>query len=310
MRQALVALLLLAALTSGCADPDSGTDSEPDFEDAEAFQDIEVTETTGAIRGVVVDEAIRPLGNVTIKLVDPVRYANTTGTGTFSFSGLDPGTYFIEASKLGFRGARQSVDVVAGDDDPPVARILLTADGNTAPYVSAQSAAGYVVCGTSLVAACGVVELPGELACEFVDVCLGSITGDKFGFYLYYEPNATMIQSEMFWDSTQALSTALYLEMEVIEGCESGASFVDGVSGDSPIYNIVNATEVKEGMIGGTCGIWHSVFSDGAQGTPVGVTLQQKFEIFSHAFYHYTPADVGQEGWRFSEDADVPQPPQ
>jgi hypothetical protein len=296
---------VLALLLAGCA----GSPGEPTSDSGGALgEDVEVeVDSTGAIRGVVVDDAIRPLANVTVKLAEPERFFNTTASGTFSFSGLEPGTYFVEASKLGFTSARQSIEVVAGDRDPPVARMLLTADASTAPYYSEQKGTGYIVCTTSVVATCGAPDVVLRLiVCDVFQVCVGPVTGDTYGFYMYYEPNATMIQAEMVWESTQSLSTQLSLSMENIEGCEAASdAYQEGVTGDSPIYNIANETEVKAGTIGGTCGMFYSVFSGDTAGTPAGITVQQKFDIFSHAFYGYTPYD----GWRFTEDPGVPTPP-
>lgn len=301
-----VLVFVAAFLVAGCAsDPSPAQDVE------DAGEDIAVTvsATTGAIRGVVVDEAIRPLVNAAVKVntANGPLTANTTESGAFAFSQLEPGTYFVEASKFGFNGVQQSVDVVAGDAEPPVVRMLLTTNPAEVAYVSAQQASGFILCTTSVVAVCGAPEVVNELiVCDIFQVCLGPLTPDRFGFYLYYEPNATMVQAEMLWDSTQTLSTQLSLSMENIEGCEADSNeYVEGVSGDSPIYNIADQEELERGTIGGECGIWYSVFSGDTAGTPLGVTVQQKFDIYSHAFYGYAPF----EGWRLTEHGEPPQPP-
>jgi hypothetical protein len=144
------------------------------------------------------------------------------------------------------------------------------------------------------------------LLCPAFNVCLGNVTDDRFGLNFFYDANATVIQSEMFWTSTQPVTTQLDLEMENLGNCTAaGDSYIKDVAGESPIYNRLDAKDVQAGSIGGNCPIWHSVFSGGFAGTPAGVTVQQKFSIFSHSFYNYAPPD----GWRFSTSGEVPPPP-
>lgn len=293
----LVLLLLLA----GCASPTPNSETPSLGEDV----DVQVTATTGAIRGVVVDEAIRPIAGVQVSLVAANRVLNTTDSGTFAFSGLEPGTYLVEAVRFGFSSARQTVDVVAGDREPRAMRIQLLRDPSQVAYSSVQTFTGFIVCTTSAVATCGAPNVVSNvLLCPVFNVCLGNVTDDRFGFDLFYEPNATYIQSELVWSSTQPLSTQLSMQMETIVGCDA-EYYERSVAGDSPLVNYATADEIAAAQIGGECSIFHSIFSGDTAGTPLGVTVQQQYEVFSHSFYGYLPP----EGWSFGKDGAPPAPP-
>ncbi|MEK6975137.1 MAG: carboxypeptidase-like regulatory domain-containing protein [Candidatus Thermoplasmatota archaeon] len=306
-----IALAAVAVLVlSGCSSPPAAADDETGPGDD---VEVQVSKTTGALRGAVFDEAVRPIANAQVKLLRTAGalYANTTEAGSFGFSNLEPGTYFIETTKKGYAAVRSNADVIAGDADPPAVRIQLLRDPSQVAYVSAQTASGFILCTTSVVLVCAAPDLVNDLIlCGVFGVCPGHLTPDRSGFYLYYEPNATMIQAEMVWDSTQPLSPEITMSMENIEGCEADSdSYVEYATGPSPIYIVANETEIQEGTIGGTCGIWFSFFSGDVSGLPLGVTLQQQIEIYSHEFHGYTPADVGQPDWRLTEHGEPPGPP-
>src|SRR5687767_9017090 len=91
----LVALLMAATLLSGCTGgggkPAQTTGPAADFEDL----DLKATETTGLIRGLVVDEAIRPVAGADVGTTLPdgsARNTTSAADGAFGFDGLPPGT--------------------------------------------------------------------------------------------------------------------------------------------------------------------------------------------------------------------------
>lgn len=304
MRSELAWVMALVVGVSGCV---GGSPAQDDVVELGEDVQVEVTATTGAIRGVVVDEAIRPLAGAQVKLnrAEGALFTNTTEAGSFSFSNLEPGTYFVEASRFGYGPVQQSVEVVAGDDDPPVVRMLLVRDPSQVAYYTAQTFSGFIVCTSSVVAMCGAPNvISNVLLCPVFGVCLGNVTDDRFGWDFFYEPNATYIQSEIVWDSTQPLSTQLSLQMETIQGCED-EYYERTVAGDSPIINFANETEIAEAKIGGDCSIFHSLFSGDTAGTPLGLTLQQQYDSYTFSFYGYLPP----EGWTFTADGNPPAPP-
>ena len=311
--RAATLLAVSALLVAGCTvEPKPESEAESlDF----ASIDLEASDTTGILRGVVVDEAIRPLAGALIALQgsDP-RNQTTRDDGLFGFDGLEPGTYFFTVTRLGYRTIQQSADVVAGEQQPKAVKVVLVADPAAAPFVEAQVYEGYIECTTSVLVLCGA---PGLLTGQ-------QLTNDRFTWDQYFTNNATHIQAEMVWESTQAVSPELYFEMEVLHGdCERAegsqvSSFLNGTRGPSPIYATVNQTEIRDWDLGQVCPIYMSLFSGGVPGAPcgdadptgtapgwcAGATLQQRFTMYFHSFYNFMP----NPGWRFTVDGQ-PVPP-
>ena len=305
-------LAVAAMLLSGCA----GGNETVEEGDVVELVDVQATADTGIIRGVVVDSAIRPIVGalVSVKAQDKTLTANTTATGAFGFEGLKAGTYFVKASKPGFTGIQTSVEVEAGVQDVKVVKIALEVDaGYVKPYYNVVKYDGFVECTSSAIVVCGLPNLvTGE-----------NVTNDRFTWNQYFEDNATLIQSEMFWESTQAASTALYFEMETLEpGCTGDDTFLNSTSGDSPIHARVSHDQVVAASIGTACPIYYSIFSGDAvasqagsnpvcdQPPPVpcaraGATAQQPFTMVIHSFYGFQPGPA----WRFSSDGHPVPPP-
>ncbi|MEA3137222.1 MAG: outer rane receptor for ferrienterochelin and colicin, partial [Thermoplasmata archaeon] len=161
VRALLVAAVLSAALFAGCSssgDPPKDELTPADFEELE----LQATETKGLIRGVVVDDAIRPIAGATIDLRGGSSKATskTSEEGLFGFDQLEPGTYFLQVSRLGFRTTQVSAEVVAGVKDPPILRVLMSADlAFVSPYFEQYTFDGFMECSTGAAAAGGYAYL-------------------------------------------------------------------------------------------------------------------------------------------------------
>ena len=309
---ALAPAVLVAALLAGCSDPGAAVD-DPKFDGL----GLQATETTGLIRGVVVDDAVRPIAGARVILrTEPPQETTTGDDGLFGFDSLAPGTYFLAIERLGYFPVQQSAEVVAGVAEPPIVKALLKRDLALTPFWQGLTFEGYIECTTSVLVLCGA---PAVLTGQ-------SFTNDRFAWDQYFADNATHLQAEMVWESTQAASPEMYFEMEVLnDDCEDAdedndiGSFLNSTRGTSPIYATVNATEVAEFSIGSTCPIWMSLFSGAINGTPcfddvdptgtapawcAGFTVQQRFTMYFHTFHHYTPPS----GWRFTMEP-PPEPP-
>jgi hypothetical protein len=319
MRASLLALVA-TALLAGCFSGGGGSPSGPDPADP-AGLGLQATPTTGLIRGIVVDQAIRPLANVTVELAaDPPREARTNADGAFGFDALAPGTYFLKVSKLGYFPAQQSAEVVAGVAAPDVVKVQLAQDVSFRAYHEAVVYEGFIECTTSFLVLCGAPNTLEPSLCGGLDplppVCYGTLTNDRFTFTLFFGENVTLVQSELVWTSTQAASPELSYQQESLnadESCEDTTLSEDlnHTDGASPIMTRLHRNVLEEYTIGPVCGVYYSVFSGDATGDPTGqgvdagVTVQQRFSFFIHAFYGYVPpAD-----WRFSDDSTVPPPP-
>jgi hypothetical protein len=111
----LATAMTLVALLSGCSD--GRADGDHDTGALGALDDVEVetSSSLGAIKGVIVDEAIRPIAGANVTLSPSGAVARSDEAGVFVFNDLAPGTYFLSASVTGFGPVQSSADVVAGD---------------------------------------------------------------------------------------------------------------------------------------------------------------------------------------------------
>lgn len=201
MRSSAMLVLILLALPAlaGCADGDG---KEPVEEEEFKEFELEATDDTGVVRGVVVDPAVVPVEGANVTLASTGETVETTSNGAFGFSNVPPGAHFLDVSKPGYGPVQQSVQVVAGVDQPPVVKVLLTPDPTTAPYTETIQFNGLIACSFAL----GIV---GFAACGVGPVA--ESTGNVFLQEHEYGRVAEHVQSEMVWDATQATGEELSL---------------------------------------------------------------------------------------------------
>lgn len=304
----LVLLVLGAIAFAGCSDKK--------IDEEDPGDGLIVTDDTGVIRGVVVDPAIRPLAGAAVTVADAdgvVKEEVTGAEGTFGFDGLAEGTYTVRATKLGYNGAPQAVDVTAGVERPPAVRMILEVDPETTPYYTEYVFDGFIECGFTSpavgVALCGVVD----------DETLNEDSQVRYPF----DRTPTWIQSELSWQSTQAAGGELALMYSYLHAdCDPFYCDHD-IRGPSPLVLKANET-VAQTLDENETELYIRVFTDDVDDTasPVctpptpatnevcpqgsGVTFQQSFRIVTHVFYGYEPP----EDWTFGQAREVPPPPQ
>jgi hypothetical protein len=149
MRGILAAGLLVCVVLAGCADDGSGGDETASTED---FSDlgVEATDDTGVILGVVVDTSIRPIKDAEVTIVaDGTNKTTTTDAeGRFAFGELAPGFYIVSAKHLLYAPAQTQAEVVAGEDQPRVTRLLLERLFAQDPYMGPPiKFEGFIQCG-------------------------------------------------------------------------------------------------------------------------------------------------------------------
>lgn len=311
-------LLALLIPLAGCAD-DAGPTT---VEDDDTFDGVEThaTATTGVIRGVVVDESIQPIVGAMVSLVGSDLNTTTNENGAFAFNELEPGSYFVEASRLGFVAMQKDTTVVAGVDTPEVLKFVLLRDEGLRIDFTPYDWKGFMQCGLSVIALCGVAD-------DYLD--------DDFVETHVVDPDPAWIQSEMIWESTQAVSDEMWLWHSY---STKGGGFDDSfgwVQGPSPLLIKTHAESLNRwgtneswAAMGSTHDLTLRVFSGSINGTRdpsgcyprvdvpaygrveycggVGFTLQQDFHVYTHMFYGFQPDD----GWRFSVHGHpvVPEP--
>ena len=328
------ALAVVALAFAGCADDASGPQEEED-----PFQDIEVeaTDETGIIRGVVVDPTVTPVADVVISLQGNERTATSNAQGAFAFGDLEPGTYFLTADKVGFNATQASVEVRAGVDDPPVLKIQLVPNPTELPYVASMQFDGFIAC-----------SVRGAI----IGIALCSLYAgfdDEFDVSYTLDSIPDWVQTEAIWESTQVLGDEMSLSLTCLDGetgCPDGQYEIAQGEGPSPqfamfgredaetygrgagedlhirlfafgnsntdvfdepaVYGTYNSTvpEPVRDVTGKECPEWPVQFDGCVRATGVGLMLDQEFTVFTNVFYRFLPP----EDWRFIEDGAIPPP--
>lgn len=313
----LSAFVFGASALAGCTGGDSkgAAAGEPDF-------DLQATATTGVIRGLVVDSAIRPLEGVEVALTVPSGEAKTVksdASGLFGFDGLPPGTYFLRAHKIGFFDVQQSAEVVAGESAPPIVKMLLAPNPSTAPYIEVYAFNGFISFG----AAIGITS---------VGTTITEPTAEALGDTSIWTLNFTVVpdwaQGELVWEQNQPAGGMLIWEM-----VQGGTNNFRGhrETSVSPALAYWNTTVLREnassvlddGIAYRFFGGPHPLLGPAPNGTMppeeqcptiptvvlgdrnpcrfgFGITVQQSADAYIHNFYNFVPP----AGWRFTKDGD------
>lgn len=306
-KSAFVVLLLLSApLLAGC----SGKAAK-NGDDLGANADninVKATPTTGVIRGIVVDTAIRPVAGIRVTtLMDGKPMAtNTTVTGSFGFEGLKAGTYFLKTHKAGYADTQSSVDVVAGDSSPALTKIQVIADASTQPSFDVLIFKGFLQC--------SVLTGPFFTPCyvpAFVDPVPGITVGEDNSYTtLNITGNVTYLEVDMVWNPTQAFGQDLYFN-----ACYDQKSYPDHCSmfkgGASPLVTNVTGRDAYEFershqvyFEAATQGVGDVLPDNQVTRDPGGVSINQDFVAYFVVCHSFQPP----AGYSFANDGEPKVP--
>ena len=318
MRPLLAAVALLAPLLAGCS-------GEP----APAEDPVAATPTTGVLRGVVVDAAIRPLAGVAVSLPQPdgtVRNQTTVDDGAFAFDGLAPGAYVVHARRLGYLDAAASANVTAGLDDPEGVRLQMLDDVLNAPAVDSFVFDGFLQCSFTVfvarLAACNPSEAAQPLCNTPAPVCtgpVGNLTDDQFmAVHSVSRQSVRFLQSELVWDPVSSLADSLRAIPGSRDPLDGQINDYRPFEGPSPLVMPMDGGVAQGLFIGNGKDLVVRVFSGYVNGTNppaclpsplgcpwgVGAVYEQRFSLYTHVFYGFLPP----EGWQFGRDGLPPIP--
>ena len=293
--------VFVLVLLAGCSQAPPPDDAAPavDFDELE----LEATATTGVIRGIVVDAAIRPIAGATVVLTPGDKQTMSTDAGTFGFDALAPGTYFLKVEKLGYNATQTSTEVVAGVEEPAITKVLLTANPSQLPYVEALAFNGFLSLGVAVFATSIGTTIYGPVSEALSDTSIWTIKFTELPLWA---------QGELVWQHNQAAGGELIWEMTDTSNTHYG--YRETTS--SPALAYWNTTVLQDDDLANSTldpdrGIAYRFFGgphplckvDGTFGC--GLTVQQRADAYMHHFYNFVPP----EGWRFTVDGD-PEVPQ
>ena len=308
-----IASVLLVCLLAGCTTPPADEPEGPSFDDL----GLDATATTGVIRGIVVDDAIRPVANASVTLTPGNQTATTTAAGAFGFSALEPGTYFLKVERAGYNATQTSTQVEAGVAEPPIVKIQLVLNPSKLPYVEALQFSGFLSLGLSI----GITSVGTT-----INPTLSEAMGDQSIWTVYPDEVPTWAQGELVWEQNQAGGGMLIWEM-----VQGGTNNFRGhrETAVSPALAYWNTTVIQEnttsilddGIAYRFFGGPHPALAPGTSTPPedqcptiptivlgdrnpcrfgFGATVQQRADAYAHHFYNFAPL----EGWRFTVDGD------
>lgn len=274
MRVWLLASLVVLA---GCADAPAEDDNSVDLGDGSSvtFDDVETSDTLGAITGVVVDDTITPAVGVTVRIVNgPV--TTTDEGGVFVFEGLEPGVYFLEVNGTGYGPVQTTADVQAGEVTKM--RVILPRDTSKQPYHDTRQFAWFDSVGVTLVDF--IIDLTDDafLGDALPDAC------DECKFEFESDGAVETFVIEAVWQDQvdhPLGATSFYWNL---------ASTEDWGDYEDDYFQSPGVVHVGDNRWGNITQYTVSMSAD-----ETWITLDQRAEMFVTMFY----VDAAPEGWSF-----------
>ena len=290
----LLTAVLLTAAVAGC----SGKATPP----AQSVPtDIEQV-PAGSIRGIVVTDSITPIVGADVKLLaDGKEQAKkTSASGSFLFTDLKPGNYFVTASKAGYKTIQSSATVTADEANPPVTKVVLPIDLSNTPYAQLTTWKGFLECGFGVL----LPENPSPTRGGAVNPCAVSPDSHNTNKVDLSNGMPTFLQAELVWKGTQAASNIL-AEGILDPNSITPMDFVN-VHGESPVILKAPQTLLAKYLGNGTTSALERVFPSGSDGQPATAITNQDFTIYNTMFYGFLPKDT----WSFANDGECTTPAQ
>lgn len=303
---ALVALLVLA----GCADaPDTPDDEGPE---------LEVTSTTGGIRGVVIDQAITPVVDAVVGLVGTESTTTTDVDGLFTFTGLEPGTYFLDVSKPLYESVQTSVEVEANVAEPPLVKVALARIPGLNPYVEAVQFDGFYECAFALVFITDSCDFgPRTVHDAGAEPVPRSVQNNVNTHYATFSDGIQTVVQETWWDSSSSRTFRSSLQDTPIENsCDCSTKHMEAKGEGGYIFDRMDKDNLGEKNTGGGQS-WPAMedlvdgqvairgfipFQDSA--TDVDYAINLEFQIFTIFFHSFVP----HPDWSFETQDQYPVP--
>jgi hypothetical protein len=289
----LVAGLLVACALAGCSSKATPA------ADPVADLDLHATATTGVLRGIVVDEAIRPVAGVTVHSSCLNQTTVTNANGAYGLQGLPSGTCFLTFTKRGYTTVQSSYDVQAGVSDPVVLRTQIAQLPNSKPYHDILKFHGNQAFAITVFNPVGHTRFVSSVP----------IFNGTFRSNVEYAPNPTWEQMVLAWEAKTQASMSLQLDHCVFPKGKSTCSYSNNTWGPAPMVLTADAKLMElltqnETLVDGVV-VWAAGSLTGVGQLDVGTTVDQDFDLITVHTYNYAPP----AGYRFDLDGEPVDPP-
>lgn len=326
MRFQLLALLLLVA--GGLA----GCSSGPKEEEPAGDGALPVTDTTGGIRGLVVDQSVVPVPGALITLSGG-RNTTSDEAGRFNFTGLQPGDYFLSAGKPGFTGVQVAATVVAGVAEPPIVKVLLERLTTAQPYLDHFKLDGFYECAQAMYFVTDTCDWVPRTAWDAYNESQGSppplVPRSALQYsntqYIDVPADTYTIVQEGFWTDESVRTLWIMVDASPIDAACDCSDHYGSVIAENPAYSRIdrfapdgsNNTEFTNDGFGDSAGEFPAGKTVTSRGflppqedpqdnqdpnTWVSVAQNFRFVIITTLFHNYAAA----EGWTFETKDQYP----
>ena len=274
-------LLLVAFLLAGCSDPSTVQPA------------VEPTAQTGSLTGIVVDTAIVPLAGVQVRLEGHEEAVTTDALGAWRLDALEPGSYFLHATKDGFAPIQTGAAVTAGEVTDVA--LEMVANVTEEPFIVPTTWKGFLDCSVR-VGTAGASGSVGLNACNELGT-QGVGQQDVERIHEFPEGAPDFFQTEIRWDKTQTGGNDLAIMVGPEDCTDPKYSWT---SGGSPQWYDLDNFELDARGVGPDTALCTRVFAATSEDLMylAGFQFQQGFEGYSHAFYNTAPP----AGWLFVVD--------
>lgn len=255
-------LAVLPVLLAGCSGGGGGPEGTgPTPEDVDPGSTVR-----GAISGVVVDDAIRPIGGAVVTLTSTGANATTDEDGQFSFLDLEPGFYAMTAAAPLYLPTQVTADVVAGQATK--VKVQLVPDPTPQPYHITVKHDGFM-------------QAWGTIAQFFIESTQESGACDC-RMHFQPDPGATAFLFEAVWEESVPNPTGPSSFYWILDEVPEGDDLYETGYCTSPCYAKVSTGSYKGGEMMARL-----------DGPDEWVEAQQPFTMFVTTWYN----GDAPEGW-------------
>lgn len=259
VRAVIVAMLMTVVAVAGCVEGDNSAETA-------AATSTDAGPDRGLIEGQVVDEETLPVADASVAIIDEALETTTDEDGVFVFEGVAPGAKTVFIQKLGFESIGKTVQVNAGETSQ--VSVTLEAIQVADPWMETFVGDGFMTCQWS------TPVVKSRIACDEIG------DPEKSTFDWMVQPGLLETLTETVWEQTSALSPE-YIELD--HRFDDDCKECNVVKKSPHVHKSTDYDDDFDEETELTESYW---LPFGNTSQPVIFAFQQKFTVYTSAFYH------------------------